>query len=361
MVTPTGTAAEQCAAGTRAGLPGTAREVRLARTPDALPAEDDLWVVAAPPRPPGPGEVLVRNLCFHVSTAIRLLIAGAVRDTPFPPLRAGDTLVGAAVGEVAAAGEDAGLNEGDLVFHWYGWREYATVPTEQCDRIADPLPDPAAHLGQGWTAYAALTHGVDLRPGDTVLVTAASGAIGSMAGPLARLLGAGRVIGSTGSADKARRLTAELGYDAVVRRDGGDLAAQLAEAAPGGIDVCVDNTGGEQLSAAVRAANPGARFVLVGALAGQLDASGDGTAAPVELDSLRLIHQRITLRGFSADDVDPAERARWERRYAGWLRAGELTFAHTRVHGLDAAPRALTETLRGRHLGCVVADLTNRT
>ncbi len=358
MATRTSTAARGRPAGSRVGLPGTGREIRLVRTPDGLPTEDDLRIVEAPPRPPGPGEVLVHNHYFHVSTAIRILIAGAVRDTPFMPLHAGDTLVGAAVGEVVAASESGGLAPGDLVFHWYGWRDYATVPAGQCHRITRPLRDPAAHLGQGWTAYAALTRGVELRRGDTVFVTAASGAIGSMAGPLARLLGAGRVIGSTGSADKARRLVDELGYDAVVRRDGGPLAGQLAQVAPEGIDVCFDNTGGPQLRAAVEAARPGARFVLVGALAGQLDAGSDGTTAPVELDSLRLIHQRITLRGFSADDVDAQARAEWERRYADWLRSGALTFAHTRIGGLDAAPRALVETLHGRHLGCVVVDLT---
>ncbi|MEU6253620.1 NADP-dependent oxidoreductase [Streptomyces sp. NPDC047043] len=337
-------------------LPATQREVRLLAKPTGLPRPEHFGVVETPVVPPGEGEVLVRNLFFHVFATLRILIAGATRDTPFPVLNPGDTLVGAAVGEVVEAPEDSDLMPGDLVQHWQGWREYALVPAAECSPIdRTVLPDPAAHLQQGWTAYAALTRGVELRPGDTVFVSAGGSGIGSMAGLIARRLGAGRVIASAGSREKAERLRAELGYDDVVVRGEGPLAEQLAKAAPDGIDVYFDNVGGEQLRAAVDAARPGARFVLIGALSGQLAEEGTGTSAPVELDSLPLIHKRIEMRGFSSDDF--ADKHEWTERFGAWLRAGEIIFPHVRVQGIENAPRTLLEVIEGRHIGAVVVEL----
>jgi 2-alkenal reductase len=252
----------------------------------------------------------------------------------------------------APAGSD--LRPGELVTHWHGWRDYAFVTAAECERVSADA-DPSVHLGHGWTAYAALTQAVRLRPGDTVFVSAASSAIGTMAGQLARLLGAGRVIGSTGSAAKAERLR-DLGYDAVLRRDAGSLADQLRAAAPDGIDACLDLAGGEALRAAVDNAREGARIAIVGALSGQLAAAGNGSAAPVTLDSLRLLLKKVVLRGFSADDVDGLVRDEWQRRSRDWLRTGELSFPHVRIAGLDRAPEALRDLIRGRYLGTVLIE-----
>ncbi|MGC0416219.1 MDR family NADP-dependent oxidoreductase [Embleya sp. AB8] len=339
-------------------LPATVREVRLVDYPTGLPTPEHLAVVEVPMPVPGPGEVLVRNRWFRVFASMRMVIGGAVEGTPYPVLRPGDALAGAAIGEVVRAPADSALRPGDLVEHWLGWREYAVLSATECVPLGDVLPDPIAHLSQGWTAYAALTRGLRIRPGDTVFVAGAAGAIGSMAGQLARLLGAGRVIGSTGSRAKADRLVAELGYDAAVVRGAGPIADQLAEAAPEGIDVLFDNVGGEQLRAAVTAARPAARFVLIGALSGQLAEHGAGTSAMVELDSFQLVLKRLELRGFSADDVeDAATRAEWLDRFGGWLRSGAIRFPHVRLTGIDQAPRALPDVIAGRHLGTVLVEL----
>ncbi|MFI9275755.1 MDR family NADP-dependent oxidoreductase [Kitasatospora sp. NPDC052896] len=341
-------------------LPPTCREVRLAARPDGLPGPEHFEVVETPVPAPGVDQVLVRNRYFRVSASLRMMIsqgAEAVAGVPFPALRPGDTLAGEAVGEVVSAPVGSGLRPGDLVSHFLGWREYAVVAAAACTRPEATLPDPVAHLGHGWTAYAALTRGVRIRPGDTVFVSAGGSAIGSMAGQIARLLGAGRVIGSTGSRTKAERLVRELGYDAaVVRGTDEPMAAQLTEAAPGGIDVLLDNVGGDQLRAAVTAAREGARFVLVGALSGQLAERGTGRTAPVELDSFQLLRKKITLRGYSADD-NPEARAEWDQRFGDWLRTGDITFPHVRVPGIDHAPNALREVIEGHHLGTVVVEL----
>ncbi|OPG07915.1 NADP-dependent oxidoreductase [Microbispora sp. GKU 823] len=338
--------------------PRAAREIRLAEVPSGLPGPTHLTVAEVPLPVPGAGEVLVRNRWFQVFPSLRTLIAGGVPGTPFPPLRPGDTLFGPAVGEVVTASfgkgtDDSGLRPGDLVAHFRGWREYAVVPVSA--PLGDALPDPAAHLASGATAYAALTRIARLRAGETVLVTGGAGGVGSLAGQIARLLGAGRVIGTTGSPAKAERMMAELGYDAVVLRDGSPIGGRLAEAAPDGVDVVVDTVGGEQLQAAAAAARPGARLVVVGTLATQLSAASGGTTAPVELDAFQLIAKNITLRGLTG--VDDEIHAEWTERFGAWLRSGAIAFPHTRIAGIENAPRALRELFEGRHVGTVVIEV----
>ncbi|MEE1738307.1 NADP-dependent oxidoreductase [Streptomyces sp. BE147] len=350
----------------------TSREVRLVSVPEGLPRPEHFRVAEAAIPRLGAGEVLVRNRYFQVFPALRTVIAGGVEGAPFPGIRPGDALFGAAVGEVVAtgAGEGNGQEEpgghgatagvpriGAWVSHWLGWREYAVVPAGGYTLLGDELPDPAAHLSEGPLAYAALTQGAGLRSGETVFVSGGAGAVGSMAGQLAGLLGAGRVIGSTGSAEKAHRMTESLGYDAVVLREpGASFAARLAEAAPDGIDVFIDLVGGEQLRAAVTVARPGARFVLVGALSGQLAEGSRGDSAPAEIDFFEVIVKRITMRGFGGLDLQET-RSQWDREFGRWLRSGRITFPHVRVQGMENAARALHEVIGGRHFGMVVVEV----
>lgn len=332
------------------------REVRLAAVPSGLPKPEDFAIVETPLPVPGPGQVLVRNRFFHVFTALRTLLGGSVEGAPMPGLTPGDTLLGPAIGEVVTAPADSGLRPGDLVSHWLGWREYAAPAAAECVPLNDVLPDPVAHLAQGRTVYGALTQGARVRPGDVVFVSGGAGSVGSLAGQVARLLGASRVIGSTGSPEKAERMVAEFGYDAVVVRGAGPVAEQLAKAAPEGIDVLFDNVGGEELRAALAVARRGARFVLVGALSGQLAEHGTGTTALVELDSFQLIVKQITMLGYSALG-DPDLEEEWLDRFGGWLRDGEISFPHVRVAGIEHAPRALHDMMSGRHAGTVVVAL----
>ncbi|MFD5896237.1 MDR family NADP-dependent oxidoreductase [Streptomyces sp. NPDC060366] len=337
-------------------LPATSREIRLAAVPDGLPDARHFTVVRTPLPSPGPGQVLVRNQHFLVFPGLRTLIGGEVDGVPLPALSAGDTLFGPAVGQVVAARPDSAPRPGDTVSHLLGWREYALVPATECAPLDGALPDPVAHLAQGSSGYGALTRLAEIAPGDTVLVTGAAGAVGTLAGQTARLLGAGRVIGSTGSPEKAERLVRELGYDAVLLRGAAPFAEQLAEAAPDGIDVLVDTVGGEQLAAALGAARQGARFALVGALSGQLSADRRGGSAPVEIDAFRLVVKGVSLRGYSGAD-HPDVEGEWVERFAKWLRAGEITFPHDRIAGMERAPEALRGLIEGRHFGAVVVEV----
>ncbi|WP_424216927.1 MDR family NADP-dependent oxidoreductase (plasmid) [Streptomyces sp. BI20] len=337
----------------RHALPRTAREVRLRAVPEGLPRREHFALVDVPLPTPGPGQVLVRNRFFLVSPGLRTLLGGGVPGTPLPGVHPGDPLFGPAVGEVVAAPTGGPLPLGRTVVHLHGWREYALVPVADCVPTDGALPDPAAYLSHGSAAYGALSRIARVRPGDVVFVTGAAGAVGSMAGPVARLSGAAKVIGSTGSPAKAARLRDELGYDAVVIRGAGPIADQLARVAPEGVDVLVDTVGGEQLTAAVDAARPGARFALVGALAGQLAADRDGGSAPAGVDVLRLVLSGVSLRGYRGAD-HPEVDAEWTAWFGDRLRAGRIGFPHVRIPGMERAPRALEETIAGRHFGAVV-------
>ncbi|SDC87329.1 MDR family NADP-dependent oxidoreductase [Actinokineospora iranica] len=326
----------------------THREIHLIARPEDTPKAEHFAVVEVPVPEPGPGQVLVRNRLMSVTAVMGTLVLGEA-DLPVPPAALGAPLWAPTIGEVVAG--DGG-NPGDLVVHDQGWREYALVDAAAARHVGDELPDPAAHLSQGVIAWLGV-RAAEVRAGDTVFVTGAAGGVGSMVAQFARLAGAARVIGSTGSPAKGRRLVAEHGYDAVVLRGGGPIEDQLRAAAPEGIDAVFDNVGGEQLTAALSIARQGARVALVGALSTQL--SG-GFSAPVEIDTGHLILRGITLRGMPASDhLDSIPTAL--RAFGDGLRSGAVTFPHTRFTGIEQAPRALIELLGGRHFGSVLVEL----
>ncbi|WP_033213168.1 zinc-binding dehydrogenase [Kitasatospora phosalacinea] len=347
-------------------VPATVREIRLARRPQGRPVAADLLVAETPAPEPEPGRVLLRNRWFLVFPGLATLLGDTPEGSPYPSIEPGDTLFGPAVAEVVEAPEGSGLHPGDLVAHGQGWREYAAADPAALTPLDGALPDPAAHLAPGAVGYGALTRTAPVRPGDTVLITGAAGAVGALAGQTARLLGAGTVLGTTGSPAKAERLR-RLGYDTVLvdertgdgRADGPGraerFARQLAEAAPEGIDVLLDTVGGHQAEAALAAARPGARAALVGLLSGQF---GDTPAADgsLRLDAFQLIVKGVQVAGY-ANAGHAAVVSEWLPRLGGWLRSGEITFPHVKVAGLDRAPQAFQDMTEGRYFGTVVVEL----
>ena len=330
-------------------LPTTTREVRRATGPVAT-APFPLEVVEAALPAPDSGSVLVRTRLVQVAAPqLAMMLTGHV---PALALAPGDVLPGTALGKVLAAPPGSGLRVGDHVVHTGGWREHAVLPATSVRR-ADLASLPAeAHLSQGWPAYVALTRVAPVCDGDVVLVTGGAGALGSLAGQVARLLGAGRVVGTTGSPEKARRMVDELGYDAVVLRGPG-FRDRLAAAVPDGLDVVVDTVGGEQLEAAVPLARPHARFALVGGTSGQVSSDPAALARPVGIDLVTVVTRRVALRGMNAAD-HPEALPEWEARFGAWLRAGEVVHPHVVVDGIAAGPAALADAVAGRHLGTVL-------
>ncbi|MHC0430402.1 NADP-dependent oxidoreductase [Streptomyces sp. O3] len=329
------------------------REIRLAARPVGEPAWEDFALATVPVPEPGEGQIVVRNTWMSVDPYMR----GRMDDAPsyIPPFALGDALEGSAVGEVVAS-RAGSVPVGAVVSHFLGWREYAVLDAGAATVVDTSLAPEAAYLGPlgttGLTAYAALTRTAPVREGDVVFVSAAAGAVGSVAGQLARKLGAARVIGSAGGPLKTKKLLDDFGFDAAVDYRRGGLPEQLAEAAPDGIDVYLDAVGGDHLQAAIGAMRTGGRIAMVGAISGY-----NATAPAPGPDNLfRAATKEVTLRGMlvsSHFDLFPE----WIGKAAGWLADGSLHTEQTVVEGIERAPEAFLGVLRGANTGKMLVRL----
>jgi NADPH-dependent curcumin reductase CurA len=253
------------------------------------------------------------------------------------------------------ASQADGFRPGDMVLHGLGWREHALVDARAA-RIVDPnLASVSAYLGvlgmTGLTAYAGLLDVAAMKAGETVFVSGAAGAVGSMVGQIAKLRGAARVVGSAGSPTKVERLRA-LGFDAAFDYHDGSVAQSLKTAAPDGIDVYFDNVGGEHLEAAIGAMNLHGRAAICGMIA-QYNTT-EPPAAPHNL--ALLIGKRLTLRGFLVGDHGHL-RDQFVHEVAGWLGDGKIRYDETVVDGIENAPDAFLGMLRGQNLGKMLVRL----
>jgi NADPH-dependent curcumin reductase CurA len=322
------------------------REIHLASRPQGWPTADNFRLVTTEVPTPGPGQLVVRNRFMSVDPYMR----GRMNDVKsyVPPFALDAPLDGAAVGEVVA-GEAEGFAPGDVVLHGLGWREYALVDAKGARKVDPGLAPVSAYLGvlgmTGLTAYAGLLDVAAMKPGETVFVSGAAGAVGSMVGQIAKLRGAARVVGSAGSPAKVERLLA-LGFDAAFDYHDGPVRDRLRAAAPDGVDVYFDNVGGEHLEAAIGAMNLHGRAAICGMIA-QYNAT-EPPAAPRNL--ALLIGKRLTLRGFLVGDHGHL-REQFVQEMAGWLRDGRITYDETVVDGIERAPEAFLGMLRGENLG----------
>ncbi|MCK7622400.1 NADP-dependent oxidoreductase [Streptomyces sp. RS10V-4] len=329
----------------------TAREWHLVARPAGMPSPANFRLVERELGEPAEGEVLVRNRFVSVDPYMRVLMGTPLPDVPVYPLHR--PMTGGAVGEVVRSRAD-GLVRGDLVLSDLGWRTAAVAPARcftRPERVAG-VPD-SAFLGvlgmTGLSAYVGLTEIAAVREGDTVFVSGAAGAVGSLAGQLARLLGAGAVIGSAGSPDKVRHLTGDLGYTAAFDYRSGRVHELLGRAAPDGIDVHFDNVGGDHLEAAIAALRPGGRAALCGAISGY----HHGEPPPGPRNMIEVIKKRLTLRGFEVGDHTDRYPA-FARAMASWLADGSIVFRETVQDGIDQAVDAFLGLLAGRNTGKAV-------
>lgn len=299
-----------------------------------------------------PGEVRVRNDFMQV-TAVMADLMTEDPGLPMPSYPVGEPLWGGAVGTVIESASD--LPVGTVVQHMNGWREEFTAPAFSVYPVpVEVLPGAEYVLNQGVTAYHGMVDIAAVGEGDVVFVSGAAGGVGSLAGQIAKALGAKTVIGSAGSAEKVKYLVEELGFDAGINYRDGLVEEQLAELAPEGIDVFFDTVGGAQFEAAVQAAAPNARFALCGALAGQI---GGGTAGSPRLDIMTAIIKQLIIRPFSTFHT-PEQLAAWGTHYGQWLADGKIVFPHTIIDGgLEAAPAVLDALLKGKYRGNVLVRM----
>ncbi|QNF94441.1 NADP-dependent oxidoreductase [Janibacter sp. YB324] len=333
-------------------LPASTRQIVLASRPQGAPSADNFRLESADLPPLGDGEVLVRNVVMSVDPYMR----GRMNDVKsyVAPFEIDAPLDGGAVGEVIASRSDD-VAVGQHVLHGLGWREHAVLPAKAV-RVVDTDAAPAStYLGvlglTGLTAYVGLTAVAGMRDGDTVFVSGAAGAVGQAAGQIAKALGAGRVVGSAGSADKVARVV-ELGYDAAFSYRDGPVAEGLASVAPDGIDVYFDNVGGEHLEAAIGALSTFGRVAMCGAIS-----QYNSTEPPAAPRNLALaIGKGLTLRGFIVGQY-PELVAEYHSRAPQWLAEGRLVADETFRDGLDAAPQAFMDLLDGANTGKMLLRL----
>ncbi|GAA0934039.1 NADP-dependent oxidoreductase [Nonomuraea longicatena] len=331
----------------------TNREIHLVSRPSGAPVAQNFDLVVTELPEPAEGQVLVRNTWMSVDPYMR----GRMDDVPsyIPPFRLGEAMEGSAVGEVVAS-RAPGLPVGTTVVHFLGWREYSVLDAEAVTPADTSLAPAEAYLGPlgttGLTAYATVTEVAPVREGDTVFVSAAAGAVGSVAGQLARKLGAARVIGSAGGPLKVGKLLRDFGFDAAIDYREGDLAGQLAKAAPDGIDVYVDNVGGDHLTAALDAIRVGGRIGMVGAIS-SYNATGP---VPGPHNLFNLVAKDATLRGMLINSYFHLF-PEWIGKAAGWLADGSLRTETTVADGLERAPAAFLDMMRGGNVGKMLVRL----
>jgi NADPH-dependent curcumin reductase CurA len=321
------------------------RDIRLAARPVGFPRDSDFAMVESPVPEPAAGEVLVRNAYMSVDPYMR----GRMNDRKSyaPPFSLGEPMTGGAVGQVVKSRRPE-LPEGSWVLSMMGWREYFTAAEGLVVVDADAAPV-SAYLGvlglPGFTGWYGLKEIGRPRQGETLVVSAAAGATGSLVGQSGKVLGC-RVVGIAGGDDKCHYL-AELGFDAAINyRTSGDLVEALRAACPAGIDVYFENVGGATLDAVLRLLNPFSRIPLCGMISQYNLTEPD--PGPRYLFSM--IGNRTRMQGFIiSDHMD--RRAEFLAEVGGWLRAGRITHRETIVGGIDNAPRAFLGLLRGENIG----------
>ncbi|MCD4526843.1 NADP-dependent oxidoreductase [Nocardioides sp. cx-173] len=332
-------------------MPTHTREIHLSARPSGLPGPEHFRTVEVSLPDLGENEVLVRNTFLSVDPYMR----GRMNDVKsyVPPFALDAPLDGGAVGVVEESRSDR-LRPGDTVLHMAGWREHAVLPAAHARPLDTGRAPASAYLGvlgmPGLTAYVGLTRIAEMREGDTVYVSGAAGAVGSVAGQIARLLGAGKVVGSAGSREKVAWLVDELGFDAAFDYHDGPVAEQLAPHAP--IDVYFDNVGGEHLEGAIFHMADFGRIAACGAIAGYNAEAPE----PGPRNLMMIVTKRLTLRGFTVSNHQEAA-SDFYRDAGAWLAAGDLVYRETFVDGLDSMVDAFRGLYSGDNVGKMLVRL----
>ena len=337
------------------------REIRLASRPTGVPTATTFSLGAVEVPPPADGQVLVRNLFMSVDPYMR----GRMNDVKsyVPPFQVGQPLEGGAVGEVIES-RAPGVAAGAIVTSSKGWRDrFVADPRELrvVDGSVQPLSVYLGALGMtGFTAWIGLDL-VGVKSGEVIFISAAAGAVGSVAGQLAKLRGC-RVIGSAGSAEKVRLLTDELGFDAAFNyKDGlraeasakaGDVYTQLKQAAPDGIDVYFDNVGGDHLEAAFSSLKDHGRV----AACGQISRYNADVPMPGPRNMFLVVTKRLTIRGFIVFDAIK-RMPEFLAEVAPHVKSGRIRSKETIVAGLEHAPQAFINLFSGENVGKMIVKI----
>jgi NADPH-dependent curcumin reductase CurA len=328
-------------------------QIRLAARPEGLPKDSDWELTEEPVADPADGEAVVRTQYISLDPAMR----GWMNDARsyVEPVELGAVMRALAVGRVVAS-KHPGLAEGDHVTGTWGVQEYATVTGKEARKIDTALAPVTSYLGAlgmtGMTAYFGLLDVAAAQEGETVVVSGAAGAVGSVAGQIAKLKGC-RVVGIAGGPEKCAWLTGELGFDAAIDYKAGDVKAGLKEHCPKRIDVYFDNVGGEILDAVLGRLNLRARIAICGAIS-QYNADGR-MAGPANYMALLVFRARM--EGFVVFDYASRYREA-AQEIAGWMADGRLISREEVVGGgVQAFPATLLRLFAGENTGKLVLEV----
>ena len=326
----------------------SSRQWHLANRPTGAPTPDDVRFITVDLPPLAENEVRVQNEFISVDPYMR----GRMNDVKsyVPPYQLDRVMDADAVGRVIES-RSADLAVGQLVQHFQGWRD---VAQGDADRFTarDEVPGlaPSVYLSAlgltGLTAWVGLLVIAEMKPGDTVFVSGAAGAVGSAVGQLARLRGAGRVIGSTGTDEKVGLLTSKYGFDTAFNYKDGKVSRMLHEAAPEGIDVYFDNVGGDHLEAAIFAFNDGGRAAICGAIS----AYNSEKPEPGPRNLAMLISKGLTLKGFTIPSYQKYA-PEFFREITPLVAGGQFVFDETVIEGVENAFDAWQGLMRGDNTG----------
>ena len=334
-------------------MTATNRQIILSSRPQGWVSEDNFALRDAALPEPEDGDVLVRNIYMSLDPYMR----GRMNDgkSYAAPFALDDVLQARVIGQVAAS-RHPDYREGDTVFGMLGWEDFTLAKgaesLRQVDRALAPLPHYLGALGMpGMTAWIGMLEIGEPKAGETVYVSAASGAVGQLAGQIGKIKGC-RVVGSAGTDAKAAYVVDDLGFDSSFNYKAVDSYLDaLIEYCPDGIDVYFDNVGGNMLEAALEHANPFARFVECGMI------SQYNLTQPDGIHNLTyLTRKRITMQGFIVSDR--AERLQeFLAEVAGWLREGRIKYRTDIADGLENAPAAFIAMLKGENFGKQVVQI----
>lgn len=305
----------------------TSREIRLISHPTGIPTSANFAIAQTKLEPLQDGQVLVRNLYMSVDPYMRGRMNG--RKSYVPPFELDKPMNGGAVGEVVESCTDQ-FKPGDAITSSYGWREYFIATPQELHPVSRDLQPLSVYLGAlgmtGMTAWAGLNL-VEVKASDVIFISGAAGAVGSVAGQLAKLRGC-RVIGSAGSAEKVKFLLEECGFDSAFDYKSGSVLEQLNLAAPDGIDVYFDNVGGESLEAALSALRVHGRIIACGGISNY----NAEMPQPGPSNLFNMTTKRLTMKGLIVGDSLNLQ-GEFEREVGGYFRAGKLKNKETVVEG----------------------------
>jgi NADPH-dependent curcumin reductase CurA len=323
----------------------TNRQILLKSRPAATPSLANFELAERPVPQPADGEVLTRTLFLSLDPYMRGRMSDA--RSYATPVAVGGVMTGQTVGRVVTS-RDPRFTEGDIVLGYGGWQDYAVLPGKtlrQLDPASAPVSTALGVLGMpGRTAYIGLLDIGKPKPGETVVVSAASGAVGSVVGQIAKIKGC-RVVGIAGGPDKCRYVVEQLGFDACVDHRGPNLRDELAEACPKGVDVYFENVGGPVQQAVWPLLNDFARVPVCGLIAQY------STTEPTPGPAMRsVLTKRLTIRGFIVSD-HPERMDDFLRDMSTWVREGRIKYREDIVDGLERAPEAFIGLLQGKNFG----------